>query len=870
MSNWLVYVQLELYICTLTASLSSHSTDESSASTQLLCLLFCFLNGKIQDSDLIAITVTFILILLQTKGWRLDEIGAGYLIISLLSGPEMNFHDRRKWRGEEEKDKRRPSPSSRDRYRDRDRRGHASRPRYSENSRSSTDRLRDRSERAGAGSRGAKEDESRRKIKTERGESPPRKEEKPRQMTEEEGRALSTEIQAEQRKLDEVSKVLVQLMRNSQPDLDLIGKKTDERKKVLKSLKKLRKEGYKRETWKSQSASEVLINIKSSVNVKGSFIIDDIFKSLEHTKEHFGKFGTIALCEDLKVSSGPRKVKLEYFNKSDAHNTLTARHPPGINFYIDPFPELETKPQAAGSIAREEAPKRSEVPPPTHQAWNLPTIKTEPEPDRMINSKDVTQNKNVRINVSNYRQFLRTENDIYSYFKRFGDIVNIKNQDGSDVRDDDLEERDLIIDFISGESALSAVRYSHRRGLRVTGGQETLAQAERFPVTGVQRNYDHQKTGDGLDRKQCAVPRAHRHENWICSQRSCNYVNSPREMYRCRQCQTTRPGNWECDKCGEVNTPDSLACSRHSCRAIRRGNWECPQCRHLNWGRSIHCYAASCHQAIPGSWSCTACSTLNFRDRRCCFSCGQSSSTVHRTHNSKHFEIAAEQAKKRQALENIKNLNNSDRSETLRTRREETRDWSQQFSEMRSAKQRKLAEENAKAQVVQNRLLALVGEEVTKDSSLGGLANSGELPTQNNNQNANLEPVVATARKSKMELLKEHVGVIDDRMVEKIRSGSQAEKQNILKQFNIVEIAPPKPQRKVVEVSLLDDSDEDLGKYSDGDGSMNEDDDEEDIQVIGGQPGRVVAGPGESERSGSTDGARSHREREDEDEIVIM
>ena len=783
----------------------------------------------------------------------------------------MDSHGRRKRRGEEEKDKRRPSPSSRDRYRDRDstrsclprdRRGHASRPRL-ENSRSSTDRLRDRSEMAEG--RRAKEDESRRKIKTERGESP--QEEKPRQKAEEEGRALSTEIQAEQRKLDEVSSILVQLMRNSQPDLDLIGKKTDERKKVLKSLKKLRKEGYKRETWKSQSASEVLMNIKSSVNVKGSFIIDDIFKSLDHTKEHFGKFGTIALCEELNVRSGPRKVKLEYFNKSDAHTTLTARHPPGINFYIDPFPELETKPQAAGSIAREEAPKRSSVLPPAHQAWNPPTIKTEPEPKSMINSEDLTQNRNVRINVSNYRQFLRTESDIYSYFKRFGDIVNIKNQDGSDVRDDDLEERDLIIDFISGESALAAVRYSHRRGLRVTVGEETPAQAERFPETGLQRNYDRQETRDGLERKQCAVPRAHRHENWICTQRSCNYVNSPREMYRCRQCRTIRPGNWECDKCGEVNTPDSLACSRHSCRAIRRGNWECPQCGHLNWGRSIHCYAASCHQAIPGSWSCTACNTLNFRDRRSCFSCGQSSGTVHRTHNSKHFEIAAEEAKKRQALENIKNLNNSD--ETLpRTRREETRDWSQQFSEMRSAKQRKLAEENAKAQVVQNRLLALVGEEVTKDSSLGGLANSGELPTQSMKQNANLEPVVATARKSKMEQLKEHVGVIDDRMVEKIRSGSQAEKQNILKQFNIVEIAPPKPKRKVVEVSLLDDSDEELGKYSDG--SMMEEDDEEDIQVIGGQPGRVEAGPGESERSGSTGGARSHREREDEDEIVIM
>merc|ERR1712227_233535 len=63
----------------------------------------------------------------------------------------------------------------------------------------------------------------------------------------------------------------------------------------------------------------------------------------------------------------------------------------------------------------------------------------------------------------------------------------------------------------------------------------------------------------------------------------------------------------------------------------------------------------------------------------------------------------------------------------------------------------------------------------------------------------------------------EVVGIMDDAVIDKIQNGSEQEQEEILKQFNIVRIE--QPVKNVVEVDLVDDSDDsddDLGKYSDG------------------------------------------------------
>ena len=77
-------------------------------------------------------------------------------------------------------------------------------------------------------------------------------------------------------------------------------------------------------------------------------------------------------------------------------------------------------------------------------------------------------------------------------------------------------------------------------------------------------------------------------------------------------------------------------------------------------------------------------------------------------------------------------------------------------------------------------------------------------------QNPNLEPIGIPRRKqkSKIEMRKEIVGLMDDDIMEKLQTASEDEQDKILKQFNIVRVEPPK--KKVVEIDLFDsDDDED-------------------------------------------------------------
>merc|ERR1719412_1745899 len=68
---------------------------------------------------------------------------------------------------------------------------------------------------------------------------------------------IGTALQEEERKLSYIDRDLRQLMRSADPDLDIIGKKTGDRKKVQRNLKRLKREGYRRESWVPRAASEV-------------------------------------------------------------------------------------------------------------------------------------------------------------------------------------------------------------------------------------------------------------------------------------------------------------------------------------------------------------------------------------------------------------------------------------------------------------------------------------------------------------------------------------------------------------------------------------------------------------------------------------
>ena len=116
--------------------------------------------------------------------------------------------------------------------------------------------------------------------------------------------------------------------------------------------------------------------------------------------------------------------------------------------------------------------------------------------------------------------------------------------------------------------------------------------------------------------------------------------------------------------------------------------------------------------------------------------------------------------------------------------------------------------------------------------------------------------------------------MLDDNLIEKIRSGPEAEKQQILKNFNIVEVQPSEPNKKIIEVNLLDDSDDDIGKYSDGSpNTEEEDDDEEEIEILEGDD---ISADGVSNHepfnnvSVPTEARSLQEDDDDNDEIVIL
>ena len=631
---------------------------------------------------------------------------------------------------------------------------------------------------------------------------------------------IAAALQEEQSKLDIVDTDLHQLIKSRNPDLDLIGKKTSERRKVLRHIKRLKREGYRRESWVSRAASEVRNNIEKDSST-GSFIIDDIFKSLEATKEHFGRFGTIALCEDLKVDGSIRKVKFEYFNKSDASKALNAKHPKGINFYIDPFPENQTKnPAEISRPIKTEKQDESSPGPGNHMGrFSLPG----PKPDQ---------------------QNLRAERGHSLH-------LSARRTEGDPRQEEDRPSR---------------------------------------------------------SRKYCSRPEGHRPEAWSCT--GCNFSNSGRELLGCRQCGRPRPGNWRCDKCQLANnTPDKLACFRRSCGAIRRGNWVCPDpsCKTLNWARSLQCYRDHCQQFKPGAWTCQGCKEINFKDNASCYRCQARSGNINNKSYNREFEIAAERAKQRQAFENIRKrklAENSDGDKVsdpgpgalARPRpqcEEGGRDWGETFREIRSARARQLAQSNEKTAQVQNRLLALVGQSAAEPQLVDlAMEEEGEEVVEeevrpSSSRNANLEPLgrssAAASKQSKLEMRKRHVGLMDDELVERIQHGSEAEKQEILKKFNIIEIKT-KPNNDIVEINLDDSND---GESDANNNNEDEDDDDDDdIQIIEGSSEDVVGdgdqvSPPVSEQEVPTEHVRvrgdlvsvnpqEEEEDDDDDEIVIL
>ena len=145
-------------------------------------------------------------------------------------------------------------------------------------------------------------------------------------------------------------------------DLDLLESLMSKRRKLrkrLKNFKRIAKERIKRMKWTPLKPEFICLMLENpdALNKKASFVIEEIFKKIEDTQDYFGKFGTLSACENLCVQN---KVRIEFYNRSDTLTALKSKHPEGLLFYEDPFPEFKKSvPKKTNPLRASETPSSS-------------------------------------------------------------------------------------------------------------------------------------------------------------------------------------------------------------------------------------------------------------------------------------------------------------------------------------------------------------------------------------------------------------------------------------------------------------------------------------------------------------------------------
>ena len=704
-------------------------------------------------------------------------------------------------------------------------------------------------------------------------------------------------------KSDEEFKNLINSSKDN-VDLRLIDKVSEERKKLQKSHKKIKKQvkgAYKDYAWQPTSPLNICQALKDS-NFKPSFVIDNIFRDEEDTKEFFGKFGTLANCQTLDKNSN--KVKIEFFHMKDAVSALThPKHPRGVSFFADPFPEIgsnlpikpepdtfiKNEPSLLSNLSRDEddikvkledvdralkLSLRKETSRRRKPILKIPAKHKIDTEDFHANNDDV-----FAVIIDNSSHFFKTEPEVFDYFVQFGTLSSMHYLDGNILTTNLDPHNKIVANFEAGHSLWLAVNTQHEADIEVTVAEDCLVRKEfrrgsgdsptqprqsrrkrsrsRSPKLSLKRYRsrsprdfeegsfeDNQTNNKTQRRKNAKVPQRHSDtESWECPK--CHRINKPRDKLTCFHCKALRPGSWFCHKCDNINYPDQLRCHKRACQEIRRGNWICPDpdCQFINWRHSIQCFREGCYESQPGSWLCRECDVFNWKVNETCFLCNDASSNP--VQAKINFEFNAEAEKRRQAQERVRQQqqpeieqlkisyceSNSNKKLRRHDQEEESgTDWHRVFDELGAEKKRKAEDEKEKARVVQNRLLALVGQTSSNQDPSPDLSVPRQIPDCVNIdttddeveepqtqpqpsgpmcRNPNLEPIGIPRKKqkSKIEMRREVVGLMDDDIMEKLQTATEDEQDKILKQFNIVRVEPPK--RKVVEIDLFDSDDDD-------------------------------------------------------------
>ena len=443
-------------------------------------------------------------------------------------------------------------------------------------------------------------------------------------------------------------------------DLRLFDQVSEERKKlqnVHKRLKKQVKVAYKEYAWQSTSPLSICETLQSS-NFKPSFVFDNSFRDEESTKEFFGRFGTLSSCQTIDKNSN--KVKIEFFYVKDAVNALThPKHPQGVSFFADPFPEIgvnhfikpepatfiNTEPSLLSSLSREEADRKvklEDVERALDQSIKKETSRRK-RPNIKVPAKLKFDSEDFQANdddafaviINNRSHFFKTEPEVFDYFIKFGTLRSMHYFDGNILTHHLDPLNKIVANFEAGHSLLLAVNTEHEADIEVTVAEDCLTRKRlrrgsgdsltrqtrskesrrkrsrsrspklspkrfksRSPHDFEQSFCDENDTNKTQRRKNTKMPQRHSDtESWECPK--CLRRCKPRDKLTCFHCKALRPGSWLCHVCDSLNYPEQLRCFRRACREIRRGNWICPDpdCQFLNWQHSLQCFRTECYEA---------------------------------------------------------------------------------------------------------------------------------------------------------------------------------------------------------------------------------------------------------------------------------
>ena len=309
------------------------------------------------------------------------------------------------------------------------------------------------------------------------------------------------------------NEIIAQQKDSTNPNLDLIQKKSEERRKMLKTIKRLKsraKKAYKTVKWTPVKPEIIKKHLEDISHIKATFIIEKIHKHVDDVSEYFGRFGTISSCEELPVDN---KVKIEFFERGDAIRALSHNNPGGILFYIDEFPEYDPpQPQIISPVKTEldHDTVPPPPPPPLPETRSIRMIKSDPDradplsnssptkmryaenfaktlikkpvdspqspgPSHTVTPSSSSSSHKLQIKqervvigpddfkanerdlfgvlVDNHAGLFMSTKNVDTYFSRFGDISSCSF---------DEENEKILVYFVSGHSLLTCINHKHK------------------------------------------------------------------------------------------------------------------------------------------------------------------------------------------------------------------------------------------------------------------------------------------------------------------------------------------------------------------------------------------------------------------------